>query len=51
MKILQIGHDRLFNKYLTTVRVGAVHSKTHISLFVSYMGTDFSLSKIVTLIQ
>lgn len=48
MKILQIGHDKLFSKYLTTVKVGVVHSKTHVSLFVTYMGTNFSLLKIVT---
>lgn len=51
MKILQIGHDRLFSKYLTTSKVGAVSSKARVSLFVSCMGTDFSLLKIVTLIQ
>lgn len=56
MKILQIGHDRLFSKYLTTSKVDAVSSaKMHVSFvcLLSYMRTDcsHSLLRIATLIQ
>lgn len=46
-KILQIRHDRLFSKYLTTSKADAVNSaKTHASFvcLLSYMRTDCSHS-------